>query len=76
MSRPPVYRHCRSSIYVTTNPNVPIEIGTPGQSIFIGTPGPTIFNSGGANPPSTGLMEVVGANVVFNPVTVPVVVSF
>lgn len=76
MSRPPVYRHCRSSIYVTTNPNVPIEIGTPGQSIFIGTPGPTIFNSGGSNQPATGLMEVVGANVVFNPVTVPVVVSF
>lgn len=66
-----------SSIYVSTNPNVPIEIGTPGVSIFIGTPGPTIYGSGGNNPPASGVMEFIGLNVLtFIPSTINVVWEF
>lgn len=57
-------RRGRSSIYVTTNPNVPISIGTPGHSIFIGTPGPTIYGPGG-NPPvaTSGVLKLIGAGL-------------
>lgn len=77
MSRPPVYRHCRSSIYVTTNPNIPVEIGTPGESIFIGTPGPTIYGPGGSPPVTdTNGLVLIGGNMTFTPTTITVGLEF
>jgi hypothetical protein len=71
-------RRGRSSIYVSTNPNVPVSIGTPGVSVFIGTPGPTIYAGSGSNVlPSSGVLQFLGGiSVTFTPTTVPVVVEF
>ncbi len=66
-----------SSIYVSTNPNVPLEIGTPGVSIFIGTPGPTIYGGSGTDINTSGVLQFIGeSSVTFTPTTVPVVVEF
>jgi len=70
-------RRGRSSIYVSTNPNVPISIGTPGVSIFIGTPGPTIYAGSGTDINPSGVLAFIGeASITFIPTTVPVVVEF
>ena len=70
-------RRGASSIYVSTNPNVPIEIGTPGVSIFIGTPGPTIYAGSGTPTSSTGDLEFFGLGILtFIPSTVGVVMEF
>jgi hypothetical protein len=70
-------RRGASSIYVSTNPNVPIEIGTPGVSIFIGTPGPTIYAGSGTPVAPSGEMEFFGLGILtFIPSTVNVVWEF
>jgi hypothetical protein len=70
-------RRGASSIYVSTNPNVPIEIGTPGVSIFIGTPGPTIYGGTGGVISGGNSIEFVGSGTVtFTPTTVPVELEF
>jgi hypothetical protein len=70
-------RRGASSIYVSTNPNVPLEIGTPGVSIFIGTPGPTIYGGTGSVISPSGVLSFLGeSTVTFTPITVPVVVEF
>lgn len=65
-------------IFISTNPQNNIPIGTPGQGVFIGRPGPTIYGaSGGVTSPS-GVLIISGlaGSLTFIPTTVPVVVEF
>ena len=70
-------RYGRHSIYVSTNPNVPVNVGTPGVSVFIGCPGPTIYAGTGTDINPSGVLQFIGeATVTLTPATVPVVVEF
>jgi len=67
----------RHTLYVSTDPNNIVQIGTPGQSIFIGSPGPTIYGGSGTDTNPSGVLTFLGeSTVTFTPVTVPVVVEF
>lgn len=63
-------------IYVSTDPNVTLQIGTPGYGVSIGPLGPTIYGGTGSAPSAHGVTMVGAAAVVFTPATVPVVWGF
>lgn len=49
-------RKSGGSIYVSTDPNVTLAIGTLGVSISIGRLGPTIYNSGAGDAGGKGIL--------------------
>ena len=67
-----------SGIFISTNPQNNVPIGTPGQGVFIGCPGPTIYGASGGSVSPSGTMIVSGlsGSLTFIPTTVPVVVEF
>lgn len=64
------------SIYVSTDPNVVLAIGTPGQGISIGPLGPTIYGGSGETPPGDGPTFLGLGMLIFAPSTVQVVWEF
>ena len=67
-----------SSLYVSTDPNSPVQIGTPGVSIFIGTPGPTIYAGSAQSQTADSIESVFGiiTAMAFTPATVLVAEKF
>lgn len=65
-------------IFISTNPQNNIPIGTPGRGVFIGCPGPTIYGASGGALTSSGNLIINGlsGNLIYTPVTVPVIVEF
>jgi hypothetical protein len=66
------------TVFISTNPQNNVPIGTPGQGVFIGHPGQLIYGaSGGAVSPSgTMILSGLSGSLTFIPTTVPVVVEF
>jgi len=65
----------RHTIFISTDPQNNVPIGTPGQGVFIGYPGPTIYNAS-TNPSLMSGFVVTGGNIAFTPETVPVALEF
>ncbi len=64
-------------VFISTNPQNNVPIGTPGQGIFIGRPGPTIYGASGGAVSLTGTLIVMGAiALVFTPTTVTPTIVF